>query len=99
ADFTVSRIAVSHACPAGALRNDRNSYRPVSAGARDRRICWMSSKSSTAESLGGEQVNVIPSAHGSLWSTPSQQYANLLRPCEGRLSKSRRFVSPRCHAR
>src|SRR5437868_4243310 len=48
ADFTLSRIAASQARPPPALRNDRNSYRPVSAGARDKRMCWMSSNSSTA---------------------------------------------------
>src|SRR6476620_1066945 len=46
ADCTVLRISFSHARPAEVLRNDRNSYRPVSAGVRVNRMCWMSSNSS-----------------------------------------------------
>ena len=45
-ECTVSRMAASQARPAAALRNDRNSYRPVIAGARVKRIYWMSSNSS-----------------------------------------------------
>src|SRR4029453_16458180 len=46
ADCTVLRISLSHARPPEALRNDRNSYRPVSAGVRVSRMCWISSNSS-----------------------------------------------------
>src|SRR5277367_597413 len=45
-ESTVSMIPVSHARPAAAFRNVRNSYRPFSAGARVSRMCWMSSNSS-----------------------------------------------------
>src|SRR6266550_8934487 len=45
-ECTVSSTAASQARPPAALRNDRNSYRPVIAGARVKRIYWMSSNSS-----------------------------------------------------
>src|SRR4051812_33931110 len=48
ADFTFSETADSQARPPAASRNDRNSYRPVSAGVRVSRMCWMSSFSSIA---------------------------------------------------
>src|SRR3954454_16383108 len=48
ADCAFSRMADSQARPPAALRNERNSYRPVSAGVRVSRICWMSSFSSMA---------------------------------------------------
>src|SRR6266446_3292486 len=48
ADCAFSRIADSQARPPAALRNERNSYRPVSAGVRVSRMCWMSSFSSIA---------------------------------------------------
>src|SRR6478736_8765133 len=47
-DCAFSRIAESQARPPAALRNERNSYRPVSAGVRVSRMCWMSSFSSIA---------------------------------------------------
>src|SRR6476469_3382218 len=43
-----TRTTDSQARPPAALRNERNSYRPVSAGVRVSRICWMSSFSSMA---------------------------------------------------
>ncbi len=39
ADCAFSRIADSQALPPAALRNERNSYRPVSAGVRVSRMC------------------------------------------------------------
>src|ERR1700704_3925806 len=53
ADCAFSQIADSQARPPAALRNERNSYRPVSAGVRVNRMCWMSSFSSIATSCGG----------------------------------------------
>ena len=53
ADCAFSRIADSQARPPAALRNERNSYRPVSAGVRVSRMCWMSSFSSMARPLRG----------------------------------------------
>src|SRR6516164_5893380 len=46
ADCAFSRMAASQALPPAAFPNDRNSYRPVRAGVRVRRMCWMSSSSS-----------------------------------------------------
>ena len=51
ADCTFARIADSQARPPAALRNERNSYRPVSAGTRVSRMCWMSSNSSMARPM------------------------------------------------
>jgi hypothetical protein len=50
AKCTLSRMAASQAPPPAGLRNDRNSYRMVSAGARVNRMCWKSSKASTTSS-------------------------------------------------
>src|SRR6478672_947782 len=46
ADCTFGSSADSQARPPAALRNERNSYRPVSAGTRVSRMDWMSSNSS-----------------------------------------------------
>src|ERR1700730_6676191 len=51
ADCTFGRSADSQARPSAALRNERNSYRPVSAGTRVSRMCWMSSNSSMARPM------------------------------------------------
>src|ERR1700680_3900103 len=52
AECTFSRIAASHARPPAGSLNDKNSYRPFSAGARVNRMCWMSSRSSMARQRG-----------------------------------------------
>src|SRR5205823_13588039 len=46
AECTFSRTPDSQVRPPAALRNERNSYRPVSAGTRASTMCWMSSYSS-----------------------------------------------------
>src|SRR5205809_1776216 len=51
ADCTFSRIAESQAHPPTGLRNERNSYRPVSAGVRVSKMCWISSNSSIVRPL------------------------------------------------
>ena len=51
ADCTVLRSSLSHALPPEALRNDINSYRPVSAGVRVSKMCWISSNSSMTSTL------------------------------------------------
>src|SRR5690349_4007767 len=51
ADCTFGRSADSQSRPPAALRNERNSYRPVSAGTRASRMCWMSSNSSMARPM------------------------------------------------
>src|SRR6476660_7338370 len=57
ADCTFARIANSQARPPAALRNERNSYRPVSAGTRASRMCWMSSNSSIATA--GQSLHLV----------------------------------------
>src|SRR6476469_5158134 len=57
ADCTFARIADSQARPPAALRNERNSYRPVSAGTRASRMCWMSSNSSIATA--GQSLHLV----------------------------------------
>src|ERR1700680_1193934 len=52
AECTFSRIAASHARPPAGSLNDKNSYRPFSAGARVNRMCWLSSRSSMARQRG-----------------------------------------------
>ena len=52
ADGTFSRMAWSQARPWAGSRNERNSYRPVSAGTRVTRMYWMSSSSSIGNYLG-----------------------------------------------
>src|SRR6185369_16855391 len=46
ADCTFSRMPASQARPPAGFRNVRNSYRPVRAGVRVSRMCWISSNSS-----------------------------------------------------
>ena len=65
ADCTFARIADSQARPPAALRNERNSYRPVSAGTRVSRMCWMSSNSSMAR----------PMANHCIWSSMFEKAA------------------------
>ena len=65
ADCTVSAIADSQRRPPAALRNERNSYRPVSAGTRVNRMDWMSSNSSMAR----------PIANHCIWSSMFEKAA------------------------
>src|SRR6185369_16682690 len=46
ADCTLSRMPASQARPPAGFRKVRNSYRPVRAGVRVSRLCWISSNSS-----------------------------------------------------
>src|SRR6267142_3545125 len=59
ADCAFSRIADSQARPPAALRNERNSYRPVSAGVRVSRMCWMSSFSSITRPACGGSLHLV----------------------------------------
>src|SRR6185369_5028198 len=54
ADCTFSRMPASQARPPAGFRNERNSYRPVRAGVRVSKMCWISSNSSMA--LGPEPL-------------------------------------------
>src|SRR4051812_21303367 len=59
AEATLSIIPASQARPREGCRNDRNSYRPVSAGTLFSTMCWMSSNSSMATLLQSALLHLV----------------------------------------